>query len=169
MDEPLEAPPVFIPMAADQQEDFAEPAPDIDEPSGAEVDRYNEPGMDVDVCEEQYDGCHQIRTQQDDMLVDSQIQIVTEDDPYTQLFSMTDRSDVIRTHNEIIATISATSGNMKAYHRERQSWTRAMVSEIYSAPRVTEVARKQRKYGIDPGVALDLTTNDENGNPWDFE
>ena len=27
----------------------------------------------------------------------------------------------------------------------------------------------QADLNIDPGVALDLTTNDENGKPWDFD
>ena len=42
------------------------------------------------------------------------------------------------------------------------------MSEVYSAPRVTDVARRRKKYGIEPGVALDLTTVDEQGKPWDF-
>ena len=39
------------------------------------------------------------------------------------------------------------------------------VAEIYSPPRVTEAARRM---GMVPGVALDLTTVDDDGNPWDF-
>ena len=39
------------------------------------------------------------------------------------------------------------------------------VSEVYSPPRVT--ARAQF-HGIEGGVALDLTVNDEKGIPWDF-
>ena len=45
---------------------------------------------------------------------------------------------------------------------------KAIVSEIYSAPRVTALARRRRKYGIEPGVALDLTSSDDQGRPWDF-
>ena len=39
------------------------------------------------------------------------------------------------------------------------------VSEIYSPPRVTEHARK---FGLEPGWSLDLTTHDSDGRPWDF-
>ena len=38
-------------------------------------------------------------------------------------------------------------------------------SEVYSPPRVTELAGK---VGLQSGSALDLTTDDEEGNPWDF-
>ena len=38
-------------------------------------------------------------------------------------------------------------------------------SEVYSPPRVTELAGK---VGLQSGCALDLTTTDEEGNPWDF-
>ena len=44
-----------------------------------------------------------------------------------------------------------------------------VVSEIYSPPRVTRAARILTKLGITPGFAMDITTNDENGEPWDFE
>jgi hypothetical protein len=40
------------------------------------------------------------------------------------------------------------------------------VSEIYSPPRVVALAKR---YGLREGFSLDLTTQDENGNPWDFE
>ena len=42
------------------------------------------------------------------------------------------------------------------------------MSEIYSAPRVTDAARRFRRIGIMPGTAFDLTGTDELGNPWDF-
>ena len=39
------------------------------------------------------------------------------------------------------------------------------VSEAYSPVRVTGMADKM---GLIPGLAMDLTTCDEFGNPWDF-
>ena len=39
------------------------------------------------------------------------------------------------------------------------------VAEIYSPPRVTQRARQ---WGLKPGWSLDITTKDENGDPWDF-
>ena len=44
-----------------------------------------------------------------------------------------------------------------------------VVSEIYSPPRITRAARMLPRLGITPGFALDLTTNDENGQPWGFD
>ena len=46
---------------------------------------------------------------------------------------------------------------------------RAVVSEIYSPPRVTAAAARLTELDIDPGVAMDLTTTDELGEPWDFD
>lgn len=39
------------------------------------------------------------------------------------------------------------------------------ISEAYSPARMTNIARK---HNLAEGVAMDLTTADENGNPWDF-
>ena len=39
------------------------------------------------------------------------------------------------------------------------------VSEVYSPPRVTSLAHR---FGLRPGMALNLTTIDENGVPWDL-
>ena len=40
------------------------------------------------------------------------------------------------------------------------------VSEVWSPPRVTKLASK---FGLSPGFAYDLVSNDEDGNPWDFD
>ena len=40
------------------------------------------------------------------------------------------------------------------------------VSEVWSPPRVTKLAAE---YGLNPGFALDLQVDDENGQPWDFD
>ncbi|CAJ1377485.1 unnamed protein product [Effrenium voratum] len=40
-----------------------------------------------------------------------------------------------------------------------------IIAELFSPPRVSDEARRR---GIGSGVALDLTTSDEYGNPWDF-
>ena len=39
------------------------------------------------------------------------------------------------------------------------------VSEVWPPPRVTKLAHK---FKHDPGFALDIQTNDDDGNPWDF-
>ena len=45
------------------------------------------------------------------------------------------------------------------------SATGVSASEIYSPPRVIKLAEQ---YGLQPGVALDITVCDEMGEPWDF-
>ncbi len=55
------------------------------------------------------------------------------------------------------------------YKRETRRGMRAIVSEIYSPPRVTEMIAKGRHRHVLPGVALDITVNDPlDGRPWDF-
>jgi len=44
-----------------------------------------------------------------------------------------------------------------------------IVSEIYNSPRVTGTARILNKMGIAPGFALDITTCDDEGHPWDSD
>ena len=109
---------------------------------------YADPGMDVD---------H----------VDTQV-IADEDAEYMHLFSLIDRDDMIRTHEDIAKTIHMIGGDMRKYRRERHTQAQVIVSEIYSAPRMTVMARRRRKYGIEPGESLELTTNDDTGQPWDF-
>ena len=46
-----------------------------------------------------------------------------------------------------------------------QQFVQSHVSEAYSPTRVTGMADKM---GLIPGLAMDLTTCDEHGNPWDF-
>ena len=43
------------------------------------------------------------------------------------------------------------------------------MSEIYSPPRVSAVAKLCPSYGILPGFALDLTTTGSTGRHWDFD
>ena len=43
------------------------------------------------------------------------------------------------------------------------------MSEIYSPPLVSAVAKLCHSYGILPGFALDLTPNDSDGRHWDFD
>ena len=42
------------------------------------------------------------------------------------------------------------------------------MSEVYSAPRVTGTAARLPRLGMMPGMALDLTTTNSTGEPWDF-
>ena len=58
----------------------------------------------------------------------------------------------------------------KSFKREQRKAGRRFISEIYSPPRITQEL-KQGKYAsiFEPGLALDLTTNNpDTGRPWDF-
>ena len=43
-----------------------------------------------------------------------------------------------------------------------------IIAEVYSAPRITAAAKLLPHLGILPDFALDLTTNGDDGEPWDF-
>merc|ERR1712023_33597 len=53
---------------------------------------------------------------------------------------------------------------VRLYGKGQQA-VQSHVSEAYSPVRVTGMADKM---GLIPGLAMDLTTHDEHGNPWDF-
>jgi hypothetical protein len=57
----------------------------------------------------------------------------------------------------------------RSYKRENRRAFKALVSEVYSPPRVTaELQRRGRRHLL-PGFSLDLTTVDpDDGQPWDF-
>ena len=57
----------------------------------------------------------------------------------------------------------------RRYRREARQGAKAIVSEVYSPPRVTKLLRESRMRHAVPGLALDLTVNDPmDGTPWDF-
>ena len=70
---------------------------------------------------------------------------------------------------EILSPVRNIGGNASNYRRERGRAIRAAISEIYSPPRVSAVAKMCPSFGILPGFALDLTTNDTDGRHWDFD
>ena len=70
---------------------------------------------------------------------------------------------------EIMEIVRQLGGQGQAYRRERTRALRPLLSEIYSAPRVTAAAKLLPGLGIIPGFALDLTTLAEDGKPWDFD
>ncbi len=57
----------------------------------------------------------------------------------------------------------------RSYKREARKSARAIVSEIYSPPRVTKLLRESRSRRVMPGFAFDITVMDPlDGRPWDF-
>ena len=73
-----------------------------------------------------------------------------------------------RHQREIIDLVASLGGDARSFRRERARASRAIVAEFYSTPRVSALAKELPSYGIAPGLALDLTVPDENGEPWDF-
>ena len=57
------------------------------------------------------------------------------------------------------------SGNHRQRRTAKMEIAKGIVSEVYSPPRVAEAAKRM---GLTQGLSLDLTTSDEEGNPWDF-
>ena len=94
------------------------------------------------------------------------------DEPLRELMKMWDaglQKEAKETNGEILSFIRQLGGNAVKYQRERGKAIRAIVSEIYSPPRVSAVAKMFPSYGILPGFALDLTTHDHDGRHWDFD
>ena len=84
------------------------------------------------------------------------------------LFDVSERGEARSRVEGLCVAIHALGGDGQAYRRDRASAARKIVSEIYSAPRVTAAARRLPKYGMMPGLALDITVGDDTGMPFDF-
>jgi hypothetical protein len=78
------------------------------------------------------------------------------------------RSQARQNHRDMMVLISSLGHGGAKYRREAIVRLRSVVSEVYSAPRVADVARRQPRLGAIPGLSLDLTGCDAQGNPWDF-
>ena len=94
------------------------------------------------------------------------------DAPLRELMKMWDagtREEAREADGEILNVIRQLGGNIAKYRRERGRAMRATVSDIYSPPRVSAVARLCPSFGILPGFALHLTTHDNDGRHWDFD
>ena len=57
---------------------------------------------------------------------------------------------------------------MEHNKRRARARHRAIVSEVYSPPRVAAAARVLADLRIDPGLSMDITTTDEVGDAWGF-
>ena len=64
---------------------------------------------------------------------------------------------------EIMSVIKALGGNTGRYKRETKAGIRAVVSEIYSPPRVTAAAKSVPELQVILGFAFDLTVADSDG------
>ena len=69
---------------------------------------------------------------------------------------------------ELLSLAVALGGHKRRNRKKLREMCSITVSEVYSPPRVAAAASKLRHLDIDPGLSLDLTTCDDEGNPWDF-
>ena len=98
--------------------------------------------------------------------------VETDDIALNDLMKVRDRGtrDEARVLNgEIMSLIDSLGGNTSKYRRERGKAIRAIVSEMYSPPRVSAVAKLCPSFGILLGFGLDLTTHDTDGKHCDLD
>ena len=84
------------------------------------------------------------------------------------LFDVAVRGEARSRVERICLAIHALGGDGHAYRRERASAALAVLAEVYSAPKVVAAAGTLTKYGMMPGLALDITIHDDTGQPYDF-
>ena len=81
-----------------------------------------------------------------------------------------EKEAVEEANRDILAVFKSLGGSGQKYKRERKKALKAVVSEVYSPPRVTAAASKLLpELRVFPGFALDLTTADTDGKLWDFD
>ena len=80
-----------------------------------------------------------------------------------------EKIEIEETNREIMAVLSSLGADAAKYRRERSKSIRAVVSEMFSPPRVTAATKLLPELRIIPGFALDLTTADTDGQLWDFD
>ena len=146
-----------IPIGMDDESRVVLPSPD--EPGGGETREF---GGEASAAEPP--------AHEDSMDVN-----VVQDKPETEmntLMSLLHRDEKIQVEDatrEILAVIRSLGGDRGKYKRERASALKAVVSEIYSPPRVTAASKLLPELRLMPGFALDLTTADDDGALWDFD
>ena len=104
--------------------------------------------------------------------VSEDVPVDGDDLAFRELMGMWDqnmREEARQLNGEILSIVQSMGGNTSRYRRERGRAVRAVLSEIYSPPRVSNVAKMCPAYGVLPGFALDLTTHDVDGRHWDFD
>ena len=84
------------------------------------------------------------------------------------VFRREERSEAKVRYGDMMALVSSLVQCGRKFRREATSCLRAIVSETYSAPRVTETAARHPRLGVMPGMALDPTTTNSKGEAWDF-
>ena len=69
--------------------------------------------------------------------------------------------EIDEANREILSVVRSLAGNVGKYKRERNQALKAVIREVYSAPRNTAAIKLLPELRLIPGFALDLTTIDE--------
>ena len=80
-----------------------------------------------------------------------------------------EKLEIEETNRDIMALLKSLGADTAKYRRQRSKSIRALVSEIYSPPRVTAATKLLPELRTIPGFALDLTTAETDGQLWDFD
>ena len=89
-------------------------------------------------------------------------------DEFVGLMAHEEQEEMNECNREIMKVIKELGGNGKSYIRKRKKAVNRIIAEVYSGPRITSAAKLLPHLGLLPGFALDLTTNGDDGEPWDF-
>ena len=94
------------------------------------------------------------------------------DDAFQNVLAIRTDQEVVEAQSlicDIMSVVRPLGGHGGAYKRDSSSALRAVVSELYSPPRVSAAAKTMPQYQCIPGLAIDPTTNDSEGKPLDFD
>ena len=80
------------------------------------------------------------------------------------VFQRSERDTARARYDDMTALVTSLGQCGRKFRREATKQLRAIVSEVYSVPRVTAAAKKNPRLGIVPGLALDLTTANSKGS-----
>ena len=85
---------------------------------------------------------------------------------YEDILMQNDFHDVVNQDQAMYDDINSVPDNSEDMIGSIIGIVQKHVSEVWSPPRVTALASK---YGLTPGSAYDIETNDSNGKAWDFD
>ena len=121
------------------------------------------PRQQDDVSQNEELKCPTSEEEEDAVMQDYEAASAGSDDEMQNPVGVVDTLEV-----EILQLVEHLGGSREKYSR-KQHQANQSVTEVYSPPRVTEWAKRLPSYGIVPGLALDITTRDDDGVPWDFD
>ena len=85
---------------------------------------------------------------------------------WDEMLEENDFHDIVNDDTEMYDAIEALPMDSEDLADQVINVVQNHVSEMWSPPRVTKLAHR---FGLSAGFAYDLTVNDENGNPWNFD